>query len=205
MDSSEKVKGPNNVLLEGVIRYMGSIGTALWNEIKEDRSKVRLDLGGLLCSLTGSFQGYDLESHINNLFMDVSGVELSVANAHHQIQHVKDKVIKELSNKVTAHYHNFFTSGGAMESKFNGRMEEHFGDLLHFVNNKEDNTEAFNDVVNTQALAIVDLTEWVDAQAVTITALKDWVGELELGHCLLCDRIIAIKVRMSMVASDLWN
>ena len=57
LDSSEKVEGPDNVLLEGVIGYAGSVGTALWNEIKEDCSKVHLDLNGLLYSLTWFIPG----------------------------------------------------------------------------------------------------------------------------------------------------
>ena len=56
--------------------------------------------------------------------MVVQGVEMSVANAHHQSQRVEDEVVKQLSEKVMAHYHDFFTSGGAMESKFKGRMDE---------------------------------------------------------------------------------
>ena len=39
-DSSEKVEGADKIMLEAVFGYAGSIGTALWNEIKEDRSKV---------------------------------------------------------------------------------------------------------------------------------------------------------------------
>ena len=95
MDRDKKVEGPNNILLEGVIGYVGSIGTALWNEIKEDQSKVCLDLDGLLCSLTGSFQGYKLESQIDNLQMDMTSMELSVANAHQQVQHVEEETKEE--------------------------------------------------------------------------------------------------------------
>jgi hypothetical protein len=45
LDQDEKVEGTDNVLLEAVIRYTGSVGTVLWYEIKEDRSKVRCHLG----------------------------------------------------------------------------------------------------------------------------------------------------------------
>ena len=71
------------------------------------------------------------------------------------------------------------------------RMEEQFGNLLHFINNREDSTKGFKYMI--------------DAHAVTIMALRDWIGELELGRLLLRNRIIAIEVRTSMVASDLWN
>jgi hypothetical protein len=49
-----------------------------------------------LCStklLTRS-QMYHIEMRVDNLQMDMSGVELSVANAHRQIQRVEDKVLK---------------------------------------------------------------------------------------------------------------
>ena len=85
------------------------------------------------------------------------------------------------------------------------RMEEHFSNLLHFISNKEDATEAFKDVADAQAMYMMELKGQIDLQEATITALKDWVGELELGRHLLRNRIITIEVRMSMVASDLWN
>ena len=56
-DSSEKVEGADKIMLEAIFGYAGSVGTALWNEIKEDRSKVHLDLDGLLCSLTWFIPG----------------------------------------------------------------------------------------------------------------------------------------------------
>jgi hypothetical protein len=62
---------------------------------------------------------------VDNLKMDMSGVELSVANAHRQIQHVEDEVVVPLSKKVSDMYQDFFTSGGAMESRFDGTLEEH--------------------------------------------------------------------------------
>ena len=56
-DSSEKVEGVDKIMLEAVFGFAGSVGTALWNEIEEDRSKVRLDLDGLLHSLTWFIPG----------------------------------------------------------------------------------------------------------------------------------------------------
>jgi hypothetical protein len=49
---------------------------------------------------------------VDNLQMDMTGVELSVANAHHQIQRVKDDVVASLEKRVTDMYHEFFTSSG---------------------------------------------------------------------------------------------
>jgi hypothetical protein len=48
LDRDEKVEGTDNVLLEAVIRYTRSVGTVLWYEIEEDRSKVRCRLAGSL-------------------------------------------------------------------------------------------------------------------------------------------------------------
>jgi hypothetical protein len=45
LDRDKKVEGTDNVLLEAVIRYTGSVGTALWYEIEEDHSKVCCRLG----------------------------------------------------------------------------------------------------------------------------------------------------------------
>ena len=56
-DSSEKVEGANKIMLEAVFGYASSVGTTLWNEIEEDHSKVRLDLDGLLHSLTWFIPG----------------------------------------------------------------------------------------------------------------------------------------------------
>ena len=57
LDSMEKANGADKIMLEGIFGYAGSVGTALWNEIEEDRSKVRLDLNGLLRSLTWFIPG----------------------------------------------------------------------------------------------------------------------------------------------------
>jgi hypothetical protein len=45
-----------------------------------------------------------MEIRINNLQMDMTGVELSVANAHHQVQHVEDEVCKELSERIRMNF-----------------------------------------------------------------------------------------------------
>ena len=127
--------------------------------------------------------------------MDMTGVELLVANAHHQVQCVEDEVLHAFMVDNWQAQQDHCILEEALRDRVHTKeewmtwMEEHFGNLLHFVNHREDNEEAFKEVLN--------------AQAVTIIALKDRVGELELGHCLLCDRIIVIEVRMLMVAFNL--
>ena len=191
-----------------------------------------------------------MEGRLDDIWMDVQGVELSVANTHHQIHRVEDEVIKKLSNQVTAHYRDFFTLGGAMESRFDGILDHHHErlNLVELVSGivaeKCDNVRevltswmatfkvlelsvgdattrviAMEDHLLERSQSLVELDtqvqdqssmiqllkEQMDSQEATITALRDHVGELELDHHLLHDRIIAIKVRRSMVASDLWN
>ena len=57
-----------------------------------------------------------MEHRLDDIWMDVQGCELSVANAHQQIQRVEDKVVAPLSKKVSDMYQDFFTSGSAMET-----------------------------------------------------------------------------------------
>ena len=45
-----------------------------------------------------------MEMRINNLQMDMIRVELGVANAHHQVQHVKDEVCMELSERIRMNF-----------------------------------------------------------------------------------------------------
>jgi hypothetical protein len=45
LDRDKKVEGTDNILLEAVIGYTRSVGTVLWYEIEEDRSKVHCHLG----------------------------------------------------------------------------------------------------------------------------------------------------------------
>jgi hypothetical protein len=52
VDREEKMNEDQFPMVEAMLGYAGSVGTALWYEIEEDRSKVRLDLDGLLLSLT---------------------------------------------------------------------------------------------------------------------------------------------------------
>jgi hypothetical protein len=45
IDWEEKVTGTHAKEIEAMLGYVGSVGTALWYEIEEDRSKVRCCLG----------------------------------------------------------------------------------------------------------------------------------------------------------------
>jgi hypothetical protein len=56
LDRDEKAEGTDKAMVESWLGYAGSIGTALWNEIEENRSKVRLDLDGLDLELTLSLR-----------------------------------------------------------------------------------------------------------------------------------------------------
>jgi propanediol dehydratase large subunit len=68
-------------------------------------------------------QGYDLEMRIDNMQMDIMGVELSVANAHQQIQHVEDEVCETLSNRIRGDYLDLSSTIEAVENKFNDRCD----------------------------------------------------------------------------------
>jgi hypothetical protein len=52
LDQGGEVEGTDNVLFEAIIGYAGSVGTALWYEIKEDCSKVCCHLAGSLFLIT---------------------------------------------------------------------------------------------------------------------------------------------------------
>ena len=57
IDREERMDEAQFPMVEAMLGYAGSVGTALWYEIEEDRSKVRLDLDGLLHSLTQFIPG----------------------------------------------------------------------------------------------------------------------------------------------------
>ena len=129
-------------------------------------------------------------------------------------------MVKPLSEKVTVMYHNFFTSGGAMESQLEGMCITNMEKMMKFLDTYiildlgiAKNTEQIVRLDNNQGWLkqwekgmsklvgeVWSLQDTVKDQASTISILWDHVGELELGHHLLCDRIIAIEVRTSMVA-----
>ena len=57
VDREEQMDEAQFPMVEVMLGYAGSVGTALWYEIENDRSKVRLDLDGLLRSLTWFIPG----------------------------------------------------------------------------------------------------------------------------------------------------
>jgi hypothetical protein len=104
---------------------------------------------------------------IDNLQMDMTSVELSVANAHHQVQHVEDEVVTPLSQKVSNMYQDFFMSGGAMESRFDSLLEEHHERL--------NSVELVNRIAAEKCDSVWDvLTSWM----VTFEALETSVGSV---------------------------
>ena len=66
-------------------------------------------------------------------------------------------------------------------------MEDHLTKRSQSLVDLDSQVQANSDVFRL-------LVEQMSSQEATITASRDWVGELELGHCLLRDRIIAIEV-----------
>ena len=183
-----------------------------------------------------------MEMRIDNLQMDMTGVELSVANTHLQIQPVEEETQEELQ-EMKCHFEELeakqYLHGGGLTERVNSlklertrveancatvrevlsswmvtfeALEKSIADESTRVVAMEDHlTERSMDLHNfakkfKEKMALVErMQERMDLQDATIMALKDRVGELELGRRLLRDRIIAIKVRRSMAASDLWN
>jgi hypothetical protein len=165
-------------------------------------------------------QTYDIEMRVDNLQMDMSGVELSVVNAHRQIQRVEDNVLE------------LFMEGGYQARVDCRILEETFCtkiDDLEFAKEKTDERceniwevltswmvtfEALETSVSdaaarvlhmedhlvTRSKELLEMLETAIDQAATIRLLRDRIGELELGHGVLRARVINIKVR-SMVAS----
>ena len=180
-----------------------------------------------------------MEMRIDNLQMDMTGVELSVANAHLQVQRLEDNVIKGLKEHIETSEDGIQTWRGIFSRKVDSlelerdrveancattrevlsswmvsfeALEKSIADESTQVVAMEDHlTERSQDLYNftkkfEEKMALVEkMQEQMDSQDATIMALKDRVGELELGRRLLRDRIIAIEVRRSMVASNLWN
>jgi hypothetical protein len=151
---------------------------------------------------------------VDNLQMDMTGVELLVANAHHQVQCVEDEVVKLLSERVSAMYQDFFTFGGAMESRLEGMCVDNKESLVKlldafvcldrgiknntnqivWLDNNQEWLERWEKGMNDLVGEVCSLQETVQGQSATITALKDCIRELELGHGILQDCVIHIEV-----------
>ena len=180
-----------------------------------------------------------MEMRIDNLQMDMTGVELSVVNAHLQIQRLEDDVLKPHLVEMDKAQERCRIMDGNLRHRVDSlelekdrveancatvrevltswmvtfeALEKSITDESTRVVAMEDHlTERSMDLHNfgkkfEEKMALIErMQERMDLQDATILALKDRVGELELGRRLLRDRIIAIEVRRSMVASDLWN
>jgi hypothetical protein len=115
---------------------------------------------------------------VDNLKMDMSGVELSVANAHQQIQHVEDKVVVPLAKKVSDMYQDFFTSSGAMESRFDGMLEEHH-DRLNAVElgnaRATEKCDSVQEVLTSWMVTFEDLERSIGRTAEDVKVIEDWL------------------------------
>jgi predicted nucleic acid-binding Zn-ribbon protein len=115
---------------------------------------------------------------VDNLKMDMSGVELSVANAHRQIQRVEDEVVATLDKKVSDMYQDFFTSGGAMESRFDGMLEEHH-DRLNAVElgnaRAAEKCDSVREVLTSWMVTFEALEGSIGKTAEDVKVIEDWL------------------------------
>jgi chromosome segregation ATPase len=158
---------------------------------------------------------------VDNLKMDMSGVELSVANAHLQIQRVEDEVIKEMKDRleeeemkdyvwrggVTERLHFLEQGKEVTDGKCDNVREVLSSWMVTFealegsIGKTAEDVKAIEDWLEPNSHSIVEaqeqiasLAELVKDQASTIRLLQGRVGELELGHGVLRARVINIKV-----------
>ena len=170
-----------------------------------------------------------METRIDNLQMDMTGMELSVANAHLQVQRLEDDVIKEMKDHMEDYEAKMYTYNSILRGRVDSlelekeRVEANcattrevlaswmtsFEALEKSIVNESSRVVAMEDHLTERSMDLHNfakkfeekmelvnrMQERMDSQDATIMALKDRVGELELGHRLLRDRIIAIEVR----------
>jgi hypothetical protein len=121
---------------------------------------------------------YGVEMEVDNLKMDMSSVELSVANAHRQVQRVEDEVVVPLAKKVSDMYQDFFTSGGAMESRFDGTLEEHH-DRLNAVElgnaRASEKCDSVREVLTSWMVTFEALETSVGRTAKDVKVIEDWL------------------------------
>jgi hypothetical protein len=108
---------------------------------------------------------------VDNLKMDMSGVELSVANAHQQIQRVEDEVIKDMKDQLEEE--------GKKDYVWRGGVTER----LHFLEQGKEVTDGKCDDVREV------LTSWM----VTFEALEGNVGKCFTNTNLVSDRVKDIE------------
>jgi hypothetical protein len=158
---------------------------------------------------------------VDNLKMDMSGVELSVANAHLQVQRVEDEVIKDMKDQLEEEGKKDYVWRGGVTERLHfleqgkevtdGKcddvrevltswmttfevLEESIGKTAEDVKVIEDWLEPNSRLIVEAQVEIEKLTDLVKDQASVIRLLQDRVGELELGHGVLRARVINIEV-----------
>jgi hypothetical protein len=164
---------------------------------------------------------YGIEMEVDNLKMDMSGVELSVANAHLQVQRVEDEVIKDMKDQLEEEGRKDYVWRGGVTERLNfleqgkevtdGKCDDvrevltswmvTFEALEGSIGRTAEDVKVIEDWLEPNSRSIVEaqeqiasLTELVKDQASTIRLLQGRVGELELGHGVLWARVINIEV-----------
>jgi hypothetical protein len=162
-----------------------------------------------------------MEMEVDNLKMDMSGVELSVANAHRQVQRVEDEVIKDMKDQLEEEGRKDYVWRGGVTERLNfleqgkevtdGKCDDvrevlaswmvTFEALEGSIGRTAEDVKVIEDWLEPNSRSIVEaqeqiasLTELVKDQASTIRLLQGRVGELELGHGVLWARVINIEV-----------
>jgi chromosome segregation ATPase len=158
---------------------------------------------------------------VDNLKMDMSGVELSVANAHRQIQRVEDEVIQGMKDQLEEEGKKDYVWRGGVTERLHfleqgkevtdGKCDDvrevlsswmvTFEALEGSIGKTAKDVKAIEDWLEPNSRSIVEaqveiekLTDLVKDQASAIRLLQDRVGELELGHGVLRARMINIEV-----------
>jgi hypothetical protein len=162
-----------------------------------------------------------MEMEVDNLKMDMSGVELSVANAHLQIQRVEDEVIKDMKDQLEEEGRKDYVWRGGVNERLHfleqgkevtdGKCDDvrevltswmvTFEALEGSIGKTAEDVKVIEDWLEPNSCSIVEaqveigkLTDLVRDQASAIRLLQDRVGELELGHGVLQARVINIEV-----------
>jgi hypothetical protein len=104
---------------------------------------------------------------VDNLKMDMSGVELSVANAHLQIQRVEDEVIKDMKDQLEEESKKDYVWRGGVTER------------LHFLEQGKEVTDGKCD----------DFREVLTSWMVTFEALEGNVGKCFENTNLVSDRV----------------
>jgi hypothetical protein len=153
--------------------------------------------------------------------MTMSGVELSVANAHLQIQRVEDEVIKGMKDQQEEEGLKDYVWRGGVNERLDfleqgkevtdGKCDDvrevlsswmvTFEALEGSIGKTAEDVKVIEDWLEPNSRSIVEaqveigkLTDLVRDQASAIRLLQDRVGELELGHGVLRARVINIEV-----------